>query len=353
MPLRSSLRTDGPVAGRAVRRRSVVGIVALATLLVPLGACSDDEDDTSIADAAGEGSSTSAAPGDTNGAAADTATDPATGGDAEVAQDAPAGANGIKVGPDETLWIAVLAGDEILHVDPTDGTILGRWALPDGAGPDDLVLGDDGSVYLTTFNAGNVVRLDPTTGDTEVVGTIGAGANPIAWRADGTLVAGRAVTASGLFALGPAVGGDPTPLADPGNVNSFDVGDDGVLYAPLTGAAGGSLIAVDPDTGETQRTVAELPGIPVGARWHDGSVVALVLAPTATVVRVDPTTGAVTTVADTGLAIADNLAVAADGTIYVTGFDQPTVVVVSADGSAVTTMTIGGGAATGGQPADR
>lgn len=260
---------------------------------------------------------------------------------AEVDQTAPAGANGIKAADDGTLWVAVIDGDEVLQVDAASGTVLARYAVPTGTGPDDLVLGGDGTVYVTGFTSGDVLALDPASGETRSLGNVGAGANPIALLDADSLVVGRAVTATGLFSVDPTGETEPRALADPGNVNSFDLDEYGTLYGPLTGDSGGSAIAIDPATGETVRTVAPLPGIPLGLRTLDERLYVLVLDGTAKVVTIDVTVGEVVPFGDTGLAVADNLAVADDGTVYVTGFDAATITLLGPGGQVTETLPIG------------
>jgi streptogramin lyase len=259
-----------------------------------------------------------------------------------VDQTPPSGANGIKIDEDGDLWVAVLIDNEILRVDGESGEILQRLAVPALSGPDDLVIGEDGTIWWTGFTSGEVGALDPTTGrNTELV-NVGEGANPIAQRGDGMLVVGRAVTATGLFAVDPAGDTEPEELADPGNVNSFSIAPDGTLYAPLADLDGNAAVAIDPFTGEIADTIAPIEGIPIALRWRDDELFVLTLNPAGVVYRVDPADGSVELFADTGLTTADNLAVADDGEVFVTGFDQPLIAVFDADGAPVRTITIGG-----------
>lgn len=256
-------------------------------------------------------------------------------------QTAPNGVNGIKVAADGSLWVASLNSDVVLNVDPETGAILRRVAAPAGSGPDDVALAEDGTVYWTGFTSGDVGAILIEDEATAAMANVGPGANPIAIRSDGTLLVGRAITATGLFSIDPS--GDPTPvaLADPGNLNSFDITPDGAMYAPsLTDT---SIIEVDPASGERVRSVATLDGAPIAARWHDGNLFVLVISDGAQVVRVSPSDGATQPVGATGLAVADNLAVADDGTIFVTGLNEPTITVMSADGAIQRTMRVGAG----------
>jgi len=324
------LRPSCPVRSPKRARGTLLGapLLALVLALVTAG-CSSDE-------TASDTSSTTTEP---SGAAA-TATSTTAAAAPEVDQTPPIGANGIKVAPDGSLWIASLSSDAILQVDPTNGRILGRVATPTGSGPDDVVIAPDGTMFWTGFVSGDVGVVEPGSDTTTVVANVGTGANPIARRDDGTLVVGRAGGATGLFTIDPT--GDPTPvqLSDPGNLNSFDISPDGSLYAPSLNTA--SVLEVDPVSGETLRTVAAIDGVPIALRWHDGELYVLVLSDTTRVVRVDPTSGGVELFGETGLPAADNLAVGEDGRVFVTGLGEPTVTVLGPDGAVETTLRIGG-----------
>ncbi len=311
---------------RASRPRQLLLLGVAAAALTAAGCSGDDEVDGAT--------STTAAPASNTPSSTSTHAD-----DAEVDQRAPDGVNGIKVAVDGTLWMASVKSDAILHVDPSSGRILRRIAVPTGSAPDDVVIDGEGVVYWTGYLTGDVGRIAPGRSDTTVVANVGIGANPIAVRDDGTLIVGRAGTGTGLFRIDPA--GDPTPvaLADPGNINSFDLSDDGRLFSP--GLDPPSVIEIDPDTGETLRTVAPIEGTPIALRWHDGSIYVLVLSDQARVVRVDPTSGAIEPFGDTGLPIADNLAID-DGTVFVTGLNTATVTVLGAEGTIERTIAIGG-----------
>lgn len=302
------------------RRDLARWIAVIAVPVALLAGCSDDGTATSESTASTTTGSTTEPP-------------------AEVDQTAPGSANGIKVAADGTLWIASIDADAILQVDADTGRILRRVTAPDGSGPDDVAIGEDGTVYWTGFLNGDVGLVASDRDDAELVANIGEGANPIAVRDDGKLLVGRAIVTSGLFVVDPSGGTEPVELPDPGGLNSFDVAPDGVLYAPLLDP--GSVIALDPTTGEVLRTVTPVDGAPIALRWHDGQLYVLTIADGAQVLRIDSDTGASELFANTGLDVADNLAVDADGRVLVTGLNDPTVTVVGTDGTVERTIRIG------------
>jgi streptogramin lyase len=318
---------------RGVRRRALALIVVPLVVLAAVG-CSEDAGGSDGGDAAASSTTTSTE------ATATTSTVPATASTVPVDQTPPVGANGVKVAGDGTLWIASLGSDVLLQVDPSSGRILGRVPTPAGSGPDDVVIAPDGTMFWTGFLSGDVGRVEAGSATTTVLANVGPGANPIARRADGTLVVGRAGAATGLFSVEPLGGAAPVALADPGNLNSFDISPDGSLYAPSLDTA--SVVEVDPVSGATRRTVAAIDGVPIALRWHEDQLYVLVLSGTTRVVRVDPSSGTVEPFGDTGLAVADNLAVGEDGRVFVTGLGEPTVTVLGPDGTLETTLRIGG-----------
>ena len=313
--------------GSRPARCLLVGLAASALLVASCSSSDGDGDEGSDTTASERSSTTST-----------TTTEPVI--TVPVDQTAPGGANGIKVAGDGSLWIASLDSDVVLRVDPDSGQILQRVATPVGSGPDDLVIAPDGSVHWTGWLSGAVGSIAPGGDTTEVIANVGAGANPIALRGDGVLVVGRAGGATGLYTVDPTGDSTPVPLSDPGNLNSFDITPDGRFFAP--GLNTSTVIELDPDTGEVLRTVASVEGSPIALRWHDGSIYVLVLSDAARVFRVDPAAGTTELFGATGHTAGDNLAVAEDGTVYVTGLAEPIVTVLDPDGAVVRTVQLGG-----------
>jgi sugar lactone lactonase YvrE len=308
-------------------------VLAAAVLVAAaLAGCSSD-------DGGGEGSSAS-----DGSVAAETSSTPVT---APVDQTAPAGANGIVVDGEGQLWVAVLNGDELVRVDAETGAVLQRISTPTGSGPDDLVLADDGeTIWWTAYSSGQVASVStaPAPGDEPVrldaELAIGNGANPIAFRSDGDLVVGRAVVGSGLYVISPD-DGTVEPLGDPGGLNGFAISANDVLYGPLPGPGAG-LAVVDATTGEVEGHI-DVPGAAFAVKLHDDLLYVLSLADSvASVYTVDPAGGEAVLFGTTDLGIADNLAVADDGTVYVTGFSNPSVAVLSPDGEQTATLSLGG-----------
>ncbi len=250
-------------------------------------------------------------------------------------QMAPGSINGIEVVGD-SIWVASIAGNQVLEIDRTSGAILTR-ALVGEAGPDDVTLGPDGYVYWTGFGDGSIGRI--VEGTSEVINTLEPGANPLGFTSDGELIVGLALTADGLFRV-PVDGSAPETIArDLGDLNAFAIVDD-VVYGPVGGIQGpGVVVAIDLATGET-RTVAEgLPAVTASTLGPDGLLYVL-SGVTGQVFTVDLESGESSEVHQLTDGFWDNLSFAVDGTLYVSSFVAPVIVVIAPDGS-MTSLAIG------------
>lgn len=153
--------------------------------------------------------------------------------------------NGIYVSPvDGNVYAASVGGDEITVHNPKTGRLLDRLGPERGVGgPDDLFITDDGTIYWTEILTGHVGRLSPD--GTFKRQYVGEGVNPITMSDDGRLFVGRLFLGSGLYEVDPDLD-DPATLLDASlNVNGFDFGPDGFLYAPSQFT--GDILKIDVD----------------------------------------------------------------------------------------------------------
>lgn len=182
------------------------------------------------------------------------------------------GANGLAIDQSGRLIIASGLGGELVVLDARTGHIvqrLGHGAGIDQLGPDDVAVGPDGSIYWTDFPGGLVGRVAPDGTVTKQL--IAPGMNPIAFSSDGRLFAGQAFAGDGLWELDPDLQTPPRVVIAPSGpppffaqLNGFDFGPDGMLYAPQPFLQ--RIVRIDPETGATT-TVAD-----VSAAGHPGSV---------------------------------------------------------------------------------
>ena len=320
-----------PVASAAVNRSTAL-LLSTALVLSGLGACSSDSDGDTAPGAAptasaASGSSTTAPPSTTT-------TVPAPLED----QTPPVTVNGLTVQGD-TLWVASIEADQVVQLDRRTGAILARFDT-NGAGPDDVAIAPDGSIWVTGFGNGDLGRI--RDGSYEVVTTMAAGINPLEFTADGTLLVGTYGPGGTLYEV-PADGGAPVVRAeDLPDINAFGIAEDGTVLAPAGGIGGpGSVVRIEPATGEVTTVVADLEPVAAGATDAEGTFFVLSNI-TGEVLEVDAEAGTATRrhLVPTGAPF-DNLAFADDGTLYLTSFGASSITEVSPAGD-VRQIALGG-----------
>jgi sugar lactone lactonase YvrE len=242
---------------------------------------------------------------------------------------------------DNTLWIADFLGGQVVAVNPDTGTIVKRLQGSDGVSGeiDDLTLDQNGTLYFTGFNDGAVARITPN--DTYlIVASLQSGANGIAFSPDGkTLYAGRAVIGSGLWQVDLATGAvDPINFKDDiGNVNSFAVGGDRMIYGPRYGLGGkGELVKIDPVAKKVTVVTAGFDG-PIAVKLSPDGTSAYVLSMPPggkpALASVNLTTKATQALPSPLTTLVDNLAVAPDGRIFVSSYNEAKLTVINTNGT--------------------
>ncbi|MEX1287560.1 MAG: hypothetical protein AB1Z57_06450 [Acidimicrobiia bacterium] len=154
--------------------------------------------------------------------------------------------NGIYVSPlDGNVYVASVGGDEITVHHPKSGRLLDRIGPERGVnGPDDVFIADDGTIYWTEILTGFVGMLEPD--GTFMRQFVGPGVNPITMSDDGRLFVGRLFLGEGLYELDPDLVDPPVEINGALSVNSFDFGPDGHLYAPSFFT--GEVLKIDVDS---------------------------------------------------------------------------------------------------------
>jgi sugar lactone lactonase YvrE len=163
-------------------------------------------------------------------------------------------ANGIHFDSEGRLWVASVFGRELVALDPESGAVVHRYGPADGVEtPDDVAIAEDGSVYWTAIFTGEVGRIGR---DGEKRGQfVAPGVNPITFSDDGRLFVALDFFGDGLYELDPALVQEPRMILEaPGWMNGMDWGPDGLVYGPIW--TRGSIVRVDPGTGATT-TVAD------------------------------------------------------------------------------------------------
>ena len=329
--------------------RGRVVMTAVVSVALMVGACGSDSDSDTTTDtnttatsersAAGATESTAKPTNGTGGEVAAEGSGPAL--QSDVDQKPPMGLNGIVVAG-QTLYAASINANQVLAIDATSGDIVGRWGLKNELGvPDDLVLDGDGSLVVTGYGAGDVSRI-AADGTISLLGNIGAGANPINISPDGVLYVGRALIGDGLYRFDPASKSFVEITPNSQGLNGFDFDDSRAIVGPLLSLNGpSSIVRVDPDSGAITPLVEDLG--PIGGVEVDGDTVfaAQISPPALLRLSLADLSAAPETVVTLPF-IPDNLALADDGTVFVTSFGTPEIARISPDGQ-LTVISVGKG----------
>ena len=255
------------------------------------------------------------------------------------------GANGLAVDASGRLLVASVFGGELVALDSRTGQVLDRLGHETGVdGPDDVAVGPDGSIYWTDIILGEVGRLAPNGQVTKQF--VAPGMNPIAFTEDGRLFVGQAFFGDGLYELDPGLAQPPRVVITDSHVppflsqlNGFDFGPDGMLYAPQPFL--GKIVRIDPESGAMEVVTDAFATRPPTSVEFDsrGALYASLI--DGEIVRVDPNTGEFEPFTRIREAVLDNMAFDARDRLFVSDSDDGAVYAV-APGGGVRTLSPGG-----------
>jgi sugar lactone lactonase YvrE len=246
------------------------------------------------------------------------------------------GLHGLAVEEDGTVLAGSVVGQAIYAVNPATGEVTERMGPPDGMA-DDIAFGPNGEMAWTGYLTGKVF-VQPKGGEPKMVSSGLPGSNSLAFTKEGRLYFTQVFLGDALYEADPA-GVAPVRLIrkDLGGFNGFEVGPDGMLYGPLWFK--NAIVKIDPKTG-ADTVVADGFQIPAAANFGpDGNLYAIDTK-TGELKRIDMKTKAVSVVATLAPAL-DNLAIAKDGTIYVSNMADATIYAVNPTDGAVRTVVSG------------
>jgi sugar lactone lactonase YvrE len=251
------------------------------------------------------------------------------------------GLHGLAVEEDGTILAGSVVGQAIYAVNPTTGEVAERLGPPDGMA-DDIAFGPNGEMAWTGYLTGKVFIQDKPGQDgggaPRMISSGLPGSNSLAFTKDGKLYFTQVFLGDALYEA-DVTGATPARLirSNLGGFNGFEVGPDGMLYGPLWFR--NAIVRIDPATG-ADTIVADGFQIPAAANFGpDGNLYAIDTK-TGEVKRIDMTTKAVTVLATLAPAL-DNLAIAKDGTIYVSNMADATIYAVNPADGAVRTVVSG------------
>jgi sugar lactone lactonase YvrE len=248
------------------------------------------------------------------------------------------GANGLAVAPDGHLLVASVFGGELVALDTHSGAIAYRLGHADGVdGPDDVAVGPDGSIYWTDIMLGEVGRRAPD--GTVTKQKVAPGMNPIAFDAQGRLFVGQAFFGDGLYELDPlTLAVKQVVIADSGvppyvdQLNGFDFGPDGLLYAPQP--LQGKVVRINIDTGDMQTITAAFPTNPPTSVEFNARGQLFASLSAGAVVRIDTTTGDYRKVTQVSGVSLDNMVFDSSDHLFVSDSDGGGVYAVTRGGYA-------------------
>ena len=310
-------------------RRSSLGAIALTATLALLGACS------SLAPPA----STSPPTRPASWAAPE----------ALVAPSAFAGVHGLAVDAKGRLLAGSVLGNTMWEVDRSTGAARVFIDAPEGQA-DDIAVGPKGELAWTNYLMGMLRYRESDGAPMRVLAKDLPGLNSLDFdRRNGRLYASQVFLGDALWEI-DREGQKPPRLIrkDMGGFNGFEVGPDGMLYGPLWFK--GQVVKIDPANG-SMTVIADGFKIPAAANLDGKGNLWVVDARSGELVRVELATGR-KTVAKQLRPSLDNLAIAPDGTIYVSNMANNEVQAFNPATGELRTLTSGKVAAPAGMKID-
>jgi sugar lactone lactonase YvrE len=224
------------------------------------------------------------------------------------------GLHGLAFDAQDRLHVGSVVGQSIYRVDVETGA-LETWIGPPEGSADDLEFGPGGVVVWTSILEGKI-RAREGDGPVRVLASDLPGINALAFRGDGRLFASQVFGGDALHEI-DVDGREPPRLVakDLGGLNGFDFGADGAIYGPSWFK--GEVVRVDVTTGEVT-TVAKGFKLPAAANFDSKGDLYVLDHFDGAVFRVDAEGGAKLRVATLAPGL-DNLAFDSHDRLFVTG----------------------------------
>jgi streptogramin lyase len=234
--------------------------------------------------------------------------------EALVAPSSFAGVHGLAIDARGRLLAGSVVGNTLWEVDRTTGAAKVLIDAPEGQA-DDIAVGPKGELAWTNYLMGMLRYRESDGAPLQVLARDLPGLNSLDFdRRNGKLYASQVFLGDALWEIDRA-GQKPPRLIrkDMGGFNGFEVGPDGMLYGPLWFK--GQVVKIDPADGRLS-VIADGFQIPAAANLDGKGHLWVVDARSGELVKVELATGR-KTVAKQLRPSLDNLAIAPDGTIYV------------------------------------
>ena len=248
------------------------------------------------------------------------------------------GVHGLAIDGKGRLLAGSVVGNAIWEVDRATGESKVLVGGPEGQA-DDIAIGPNGEMAWTNYLIGAVRIRDNDSAPSRVIAKDLPGLNSLDFdRRNGKLYATQVFLGDALWELDPKGVAAPRLIAkDLGGLNGFEVGPDGLIYGPLWFK--NSVVKVDPANGAVT-VINNSFKTPAAANLDGKGNVYVVDTAAGELVRVSLASGARSTVAQLKTAL-DNLAVAPDGTVYVSNMADNSIQAVNPTTGAVRMLTSG------------
>ena len=231
-----------------------------------------------------------------------------------VAPSSFSGVHGLAIDQKGRLLAGSVLGNTLWEVDRTTGAAKVLIDAPEGQA-DDIAVGPKGELAWTNYLMGMLRYRENDAAPLRVLAKDLPGLNSLDFdRRNGKLYASQVFLGDALWEI-DRDGQKPPRLIkkDMGGFNGFEVGPDGMLYGPLWFK--GQVVKIDPANGQ-MTVIADGFRIPAAANLDGKGNLWVVDASSGELVRVDLATGRKTVARQLRPSL-DNLAIAPNGTIYV------------------------------------
>ena len=272
--------------------------------------------------------------------ATSSATRPAAWGapEALVAPSSFTGVHGLAIDAKGRLLAGSVVGYSMWEVDRQTGAAKVLIPAPEGQA-DDIAVGPKGELAWTNYLMGMVRYRENDTAPMKVLAKDLPGLNSLDFdRKNGKLYASQVFLGDALWELD--VAGVKAPrliVKDMGGFNGFEVGPDGMLYGPLWFK--GQVVKIDPANGAITVINSEFK-VPAAANLDGKGNLWVVDTRTGELCKVELASGRKTVVKQLKPAL-DNLAIAPDGTIYVSNMADNSIEAFNPATGALRTLTSG------------
>ncbi len=270
--------------------------------------------------------------------------------EALVAPSSFAGVHGLAVDTKGRLLAGSVVGYSMWEVDRQTGAAKVLIPAPEGQA-DDIAVGPKGELAWTNYLMGMVRYRENDTAPMKVLAKDLPGLNSLDFdRKNGKLYASQVFLGDALWELDVAGVKAPRLIAkDMGGFNGFEVGPDGMLYGPLWFK--GQVVKIDPANGAITVINSEFK-IPAAANLDGKGNLWVVDTRTGELCKVELASGRKTVVKQLKPAL-DNLAIAPDGTVYVSNMADNSIEAYDPATGALRTLTSGKLAVPAGLKLDR